>query len=149
MRTCVFSKVVRESMIFLGWCLTHYISFGFLVSLNDRNNTILRGSLSSKRIWDGSVSVSAVQTIGRNCFLFQEVSGTYPMFCCNECFQAVRSLSARAQIAKCVCVCVSPTTASTLNELTSVRALQAPGVGEKPVWCSPYISDVSCLSQTT
>lgn len=38
---------------------------------------MLSGSLSSKRIWDGSgsVSVSAVPTIGRNCLLFLEVSG--------------------------------------------------------------------------
>lgn len=51
---------------------THII---FLVSLNDRNSTVLSGSLSSKRIWDGSVSMSAVLTIGRNCLLFLEVSG--------------------------------------------------------------------------
>lgn len=104
---CVFSKVVRGSMFFLGWCLTHYITLLFLVLLNDRNNTVLKGSLSSKRIRDRSVSMSAVQTIGRNCFLFLEVSGTSPKFCCNGRIQAVRSLSARAQIAKQLCVCVS------------------------------------------
>lgn len=47
--------------------------------------------------------MSAVQTIGRNCFLFLEVSGT-SKFRCNGRIQAVRSLSARAQIAKQLCV---------------------------------------------